>query len=101
MAELQKLKKPSHVKTCHDLANDFCNKQEATLLNYDETHLVFDTYLENSLKNSMRKKRAGKTTPIQFKITESTNIANISMKSLLSHSKTYFSKRHKQGLGVI
>lgn len=63
MAELQALHKSSHVKTCYDLAIEFNKKIEPYLLKYDETHLVFDTYLENSLKNSMRMKRAEKTTP--------------------------------------
>ena len=36
----------------------------------------------------MRRKRAGKATPVEFKITGSTNITNISMRTLLSHSET-------------
>ena len=88
MAELQKMKKTPNMKTCHDLATESCNKLDFTLKKYDETHLVFDTYLENSLKNSMRRKRAGKTTPVKFKVTDNTNITNISMRTFLSHSKT-------------
>ena len=88
MAELQKLKKTPSMKTCQDLAIEFCSKLDSSLQKYDETHLVFDTYLENSLKNAMRRKRAGKTTPVEFKISDSTNITNISMRTLLSHSKT-------------
>ena len=53
MAEVQKLKKTLNMNTCRNLATEFCNKIEPTLYKYDETHLVFDTYLENSLKNSM------------------------------------------------
>ena len=61
---------------------------EYILSRYDETHLVFDTYRENSLKSLMRKKRTGKTQPVQFKINDSTYIGNTSMKLLLSHTKT-------------
>ena len=89
MTKLQKLKKKktSNMKTCQDLAIEFDNKLDSTLQKYDDTHLIFDTYLGNSLKNSMRRKRAGKTPPVEFKITDSTNITNISMRTLLSHSK--------------
>lgn len=87
MAELQVLHKPAHVKTCNDLANVFNRKIEFYLLKYDETHLVFDTYLECSLKNSMRRKRAGKAMPVEYKITDSTNIQKVTMRSLLSHDK--------------
>ena len=81
-------KKTSNMNTYHDLAIEFCNKLNSTLQKYDETHSIFDTYLENSLNNSLQRKRAGKTTPVEFKITDSTNITNISMRTLLSHSKT-------------
>ena len=69
MAEIQKKKKKrkSNMKTCQDLATEFCNKLDSTLQKYDETHLVFDTFPENLLKNSMQRKRAGKTTPVEFK----------------------------------
>ena len=73
----EKKKKYIYIKTCQDLATEVCNKLDCTLQKYDETHLIFDTYLENSLKNSMRRKRAGKTTPVELKITGSTNITNI------------------------
>ncbi len=36
----------------------------------------------------MRKKKASKETPVEFKITDSINIANVNMRTLLSHSKT-------------
>ena len=46
MAELQKLKKKTYnMKTCQDLATEFCNKLDSTLQKCDETHLIFDTYL--------------------------------------------------------
>ncbi|KAJ8886837.1 hypothetical protein PR048_013049 [Dryococelus australis] len=88
MAQLQALHKPAHVKTCHDLAIEFNKKIEPYLLKNNETHLVFDTYLEGSLKNSTRRKRAGKSMPVKYKITDYTNIQKEAMRSLLSHCKT-------------
>jgi hypothetical protein len=88
MAKVQALKKPPSVKTCSDLANEFTKNLETTLSRYDEVHLVFDTYRDNSLKYSMRKKRTGNTLPVQYKICDTTYIGNTSMKLLLSHTKT-------------
>lgn len=88
MAEVQALKKTPTVKTCSDLANEFNRKLENTLSRYDETHLVFDTCRQDSLKSSMHKKRSGNTQSVQYKISDTTYIGNISMKLLLSHTKT-------------
>ncbi|KAJ8891560.1 hypothetical protein PR048_004088 [Dryococelus australis] len=60
IAQLKALHKPAHVKTCHDLAIEFNRMIEPYLLKYNETHLVFVTYLEGSLKNSTRKKELEK-----------------------------------------
>lgn len=35
MAELQALHKPAHVKSCHDLATEFCRKIDSYLLRYN------------------------------------------------------------------
>src|ERR1700744_4203186 len=53
---------------------------------FDEIHLVIDRYLETTLKNQTREKRA--TTKRQFVIDANTNFRSISMKDLLSNSKT-------------
>ena len=56
MAEQQSMKKSSG-NTCSDFANEFNRKLEYILSRYYETHVVFDTYRENSLKSLMRKKK--------------------------------------------
>ena len=88
MAELQVLHKFPNVKTCYDLAIEFNKKIEHYLFKYYKTHLVLDTYLDNSLKNFLRRNRAGKAIHVQYKITDSTNIERLTMRSFPSHSKT-------------
>lgn len=67
---------------------EFNKRIEPYLMKYDETLLVFNAYLENSVKNCIRMKRAQATPTIEYKITDSINIAKVNMKSLLSYSKT-------------
>ena len=55
---------------------------------YDEIILVFDTYLENSLKNATRDKRRQGKAPIQYQVRDDTNIKHIPMSRFLSHEKT-------------
>ena len=52
-----------------------------------EVRLVFDRYIKDSLKARTRKKRtSGKE--VNYKVSDSTNISNISLKQLLSHIET-------------
>ena len=54
---------------------------------FQEIRLVFDQYIKDSLKSRTRKKRtSGKE--VRYKISDATNIANISLKQLLSHIGT-------------
>ena len=51
--------------------------------------LVFDRYdLPSSLKTATRAQRQGTTDPVYYRITDSTQIAKVNMKRLLSHSNT-------------
>lgn len=88
MAELHLYAKSSEVKSCGDLAKEFYSMIKKKYKLFDEIHVVFDTYLERSLKNFTRCKRQGSELPTQFKICTDTNIQNTTMKKLLSHSKT-------------
>lgn len=55
--------------------------------NFEEVRLVFDRYIDDSLKERTRKKRtSGKE--VRYKVSDSTNIANITLKQLLSHIET-------------
>ena len=88
MAELQALEKSKDIQTCKDLAEAFSKKIEKKYWEYDEVHLVFDTYTDNSIKSMTRQKRLQGTAPTHYKIMDSTNIANLTMKKLLSHTST-------------
>ena len=54
----------------------------------DKVHIVFDRYdIPNSLKEATRIRRQGMQTPVEYHITDTTNIAKISQAKLLSHPK--------------
>ena len=54
----------------------------------DKAHIVFDCYdIPNSLKEATRIRRQGMQTPVEYHITDTTNIAKISQAKLLSHPK--------------
>ena len=55
---------------------------------YDEVRILFDRYLDNSLKDQTRAKRAKGTPPIKFQITDNMDITNIGMTTLLSQKQT-------------
>ena len=57
MALVNAIKKTSDIRTCDDFANAFINLLIKSSTGYEEVHLVFDRYLENSLKQHMRNKR--------------------------------------------
>jgi hypothetical protein len=85
--------KPHWVKTCSDLANHFVDivtRKYIERAAFNEVHFIFDRYDEASisLKSDTRRKRQGGRTGIQYKISESTNISNVSLAKLLSHCAT-------------
>ena len=89
MAELQCLDKPEWVKNCEQLAIHFVDTIEQKHGRKDEIRLIFDRYdLPMSLKEATREKRQRGQDPIYYRITDSTNISRVSMKKLLSHTKT-------------
>ena len=44
-----------NMKTCRDFAESFLDKLINLVANYDDVRLVFDSYLNTSLKDQMRK----------------------------------------------
>ena len=55
----------------------------------DKVHIVFDRYdIPNSLREATRIQRQGMQTPVEYHITNTTNVAKISQAKLLSHPKT-------------
>ena len=75
------------MKTCRDFAQSFIERLENIAVHYDEVRLVFDRYIDNSLKAKMRQKRTkGKST--YYHVRDSTLIQKIPLKDFLSNVKT-------------
>ena len=56
---------------------------------YDELHIVFDSYdIPKSLKSATRHLRLGDSYPVADHSTVTTNISNVPLKKLLSHTAT-------------
>ena len=89
MAEIQSLDKPEWIKTCKHLAEHFHNH---LFSKHDETQgirLIFDRYnVPSSLKSDTRTKRQGSEDPVYYRISDSTHIAKVPLKKLLSRTKT-------------
>lgn len=88
MVELQSLDKPAAVKSCANLADHFIARIEEKYGSADEMRLMFDRYDILSLKEATRVKRLGWQDPIYNRVTNTTRIAKVPMKKLLSHSKS-------------
>lgn len=88
MVELQGLRIDTHVNTCAKLADQFvsviCKKGKSA----HEVRVLFDRYLEKSLKDQTRAKRAKCLTPVVFHISDAMDLSYINMKQLLSHKDT-------------
>ena len=87
MAIVQKLKKTKDTKTCRDLGEVFIKRVKLESRQYDEVYLIFDRYIEGSLKERTRHKCTGGK-GIQYKVTDNTRIDNIPLKKFLSHIET-------------
>lgn len=91
MAEVQALVKSNDVRHCSELAQSFTEHILQKYNNCDELRLIFDRYdVEDSLKFATRERRQGQQPPITYHITDTTNIANLFLKKLLSHTKTKY-----------
>ena len=77
------------IKNCSQLADHFNSRIDEKTLQSDEVRLILDRYdLPLSLKAATREIRQGGQDPVYYKITDSTKIAKVSMKRLLSHTRT-------------
>ena len=75
MVLLQKMaKKPTTIVTIKDLSECFNDRLMSLTRDYDEIILVFDTYRDDSLKSTTRDKRRQGRAPIQYQVTDDTNI---------------------------
>ena len=54
---------------------------------FDQIRLVFDRYCKQSLKSRTRSKRTGGY-QVRYKVTDTTDISNITLKEFLSHVET-------------
>ena len=61
MAIIQCIKKTADMLTIKDLVNEFIIQIKGILSPYDEGRVVFDQYLENSLKSNTRRKTSATT----------------------------------------
>lgn len=85
MGVLQSMTKtPNMLKISH-LQEAFNKRIETMMGSYDEGHVVFDRYLDQSLKNKTRQKRAA--TCIEYEVHPEMKLT-MSIKELLSASKT-------------
>ena len=75
------------MKTCKDFADAFLRKLGKESEGFSEVRLLFDRYLAGSLKEKTRETRtAGKE--IKYRVSDTTNIANVPLKQFLSHIDT-------------
>ena len=68
-----------------DFAKAFVKSIRRVVHGYDEGRVIFDRYIENSLKTQTRAKRTSKIEPVKFDINDETNIKHVPLKVLLSH----------------
>ena len=74
------IKKDIQITTCKSLVH---HKSKG----YDKVRLIFDHYQENSIKDQTRNKRTQEN-QTRYKITNDTNLHDVTMKKLLSHVLT-------------
>ena len=87
MALVNAIPKTERIKTCKEFAQFFLDQLSNMADEYDEVRLVFDRYINSSLKEQMRRKRTkGKST--YYHVKDTTLIQNISLKDFLSNIKT-------------
>jgi len=90
MAIVQQIKKPPEMKKMSDLSEVFIKKIEERSKDYTETRIIFDEYLLNSLKSKTRAKRATctQTAELNFHINGNMSLAAVSLKDILSSTRT-------------
>ena len=87
MASIHPLKKSSKVRTLQDLQGMFIKNMEKSLHGYDEARIVFDRYLDVSLKDKTRMNRSSTSAEIEYKLHPDMRLT-MSIRDLLSSSKT-------------
>ena len=88
MAVVQAIKKGPSMVTCSDFAQAFVRSICNIMSSYREGRVIFDRYIENSLKAQTRGKMYAGVDPVKFDIKDSTNTKLVPLKSMLSHTET-------------
>ena len=93
MAIVQGIKKTPTMKKMSDFRLVFCKKIQRRAKNYSDSRVLLDEYLDQSLKENTRVKRAkdkGKKAVVQmhYQINENMSLAAVPLKELLSSTKT-------------
>ena len=89
MAEVQALDKPDWISNCCQLADHFVSRLNDRYNHVNEVRIIFDRYyVPHSLKQATRSRRQGTRFPVAYHAMDTTNMAKVSMKRLLSHSQT-------------
>jgi len=98
MAVLQRMKKTPNMKTVSDLQDAFIRRIEWMMIGCNEGCVVFDRYLDQSLKAKTRQWRA--VTSVEYVIYPKMKLT-MSLKELLSSSKNRSSLTSMIGKGVL
>ena len=86
MADILSTDKPNWIKTCKYLSAHFIAFIKGK---YDKLYILFDRYdIPKSLKSATRHVWLGDSYPVAYHSTDTTNISNVPLKKLLSHTAT-------------
>ena len=78
--------KKSKIKNCQEFAEPFINIVLHEATGCDEIRVVFDRYIEDSLKAQTRSKQTGNL-PVHYRVLEETQIGHLDTKQFLSSIK--------------
>lgn len=88
MAVVNRIKLGPVVQNCQQFADAFLNIVLDEATNAAEIRIVFDRYLDDSLKESTREKRNKDADLLEFEVKEDTCLKNLTLKKFVSHIKT-------------
>ena len=86
MAFVQAIKKGPSIVNCSDFAQAFVRSIRLIMSESTEGSVIFDRYIDNSLKAQTRGKRSAGIDQVKFHIKDSTNIKLVPLKILLPHT---------------
>ena len=88
MAVLQSMKKTSSMTKISHLKLAFVKRIKTLMKGYTQGRVIFDRYLDVSLKAKTGAKRAASSVTMEFKVHDDMSIAKVSLKELFSNSRT-------------